>query len=317
MPRSQSRRRRIGFAALLALAPLGCLHVELGDVAVATETSVGACDAIRCDVADDPAFPASMVELTVPSHGAALNGLVYVPPGAGPHPVVVILHGYPGYEFNGDLAQALRRAGFAVLLFRYRGFWGSPGAFTFEHVREDAAAGVAFARSAAFAKSYRADPTRTVLVGHSMGGWASLATAAGHPEVRCVASLAGANLGLMGRAAGSDAATRAWVERAFAAWSGPVRVEPRHDPVEELIARADRFDSRTYAAKLASRPVLLAAGSRDDVTPPAQHHDPLVAALVDAGGSVENVVLDADHSFSSRRLALAEALLGWLDRSCR
>ena len=45
-----------------------------------------------------------------------------------------------------DLLRALH-AGLAwtlallvVLLFRYRGFWGSPGAFTFEHVREDAAA---------------------------------------------------------------------------------------------------------------------------------------------------------------------------------
>jgi dipeptidyl aminopeptidase/acylaminoacyl peptidase len=316
MARSASGWRRIGSAALLALAPLGCVHLELGDVAVATDVEVEACDALRCDVPDDPAFPASMVELTVPSHGAALNGLVYVPPGAGPHPVVVVLHGYPGYEWNGDLAQALRRDGFVVLLFRYRGFWGSPGAFTFEHVREDAAAALAFARSAAFAKSYRADPTRTGLVGHSMGGWASLATAADHPEVRCVASLAGANLGLMGQAAVSDAAVRARLEAAFRAWSGPVRVEPRHDPIAELAARPDRFDARGFAAKLASRPVLLAAGARDDITQPAQHHDPLVAAIAAAGGRVENLVLDADHSFSSQRVALTEALLAWARRAC-
>lgn len=315
MSRSSPGWMRACLAAALALAPLGCLHVELGDVAVAAD--VEACDPTRCDVPDDPAFPASMVELTVPSHGAALNGLVYVPSGTGPHPVAVVLHGYPGYEWNGDLAHALRRDGFVVLLFRYRGFWGSPGAFTFERVREDAAAGLAFARSAAFAKDYRADPTRTVFVGHSMGGWASLATAADHPEVRCVASLAGANLGLMGRAAASDATVRARLENALRSWSGPVRVEPRYDPVGSLMARPDRFDPREFAAKLASRPVLLAAGSRDDVTPPAQHHDPLVAAIRAAGGSVENVVLDADHSFSSQRVALAQALLGWLERSCR
>ena len=43
------------------------------------------------------------------------------------------LHGLPGEERNQDLAQVLRRAGYAVLLPHYRGAWGSAGIFSFRH----------------------------------------------------------------------------------------------------------------------------------------------------------------------------------------
>ena len=75
--------------------------------------------------------PASMQSFQIPSHGALLNAFVYVAAGAGPHPVVVLLHGFPGNERNLDLAQDIRRAGWDVLYFDYRGSWGSPGDFSF------------------------------------------------------------------------------------------------------------------------------------------------------------------------------------------
>ena len=54
---------------------------------------------------------ASREELAFTSHGSRLNGLMYTAQGAGPHPTVILLHGYPGVERNLDLAQAIRRAG--------------------------------------------------------------------------------------------------------------------------------------------------------------------------------------------------------------
>lgn len=316
-----SGSRVVRFAALavlaaLALTALGCVHVEVGDVAVAAKAP--ACDPVVCDVPDsDPAHPAAIRELGVPSGGVVLNGFVYVPPGAGPHPVAILLHGYPGYERNGDLAHALRRAGWVVLFFHYRGVWGSPGTFTFARAIEDAEAAVAFVSSLEFQQAHRADATRIALVGHSMGGFVALHTAARRAEVGCAASLAGANLGLMGRAA-AEPASRRRLEQMLAAWSGPVRMAPRYDAVAELASNAEPFDLRGLAGPLAGRPLLLVAGARDDVTPPAQHHDPLVAAFAQPGGArLEPLVLDADHGFSSQRIALARAVVGWLGRSCR
>jgi len=61
--------------------------------------------------------------------GVDLNGLLYVPEGSGPHPVIVRVHGGPhftsGYSFNFE-AQVEVAAGFAVVLPNLRGSagWG-------------------------------------------------------------------------------------------------------------------------------------------------------------------------------------------------
>ena len=72
--------------------------------------------------------------------------------GQGPAPDVILLHGLPGNERNLDLAQAIRRAGWDVLTFTYRGAWGSPGDFSIANAMEDAAAALDFARSPEGAK---------------------------------------------------------------------------------------------------------------------------------------------------------------------
>jgi len=43
----------------------------------------------------------------------------------------------PGFEQNGDLGQTLRRSGWNVLIFHYRGAWGSGGTFSFANCLED------------------------------------------------------------------------------------------------------------------------------------------------------------------------------------
>lgn len=112
---------------------------------------------------------AAMETMQIPSHGALMNALVYVAAGAGPHPAVILLHGFPGNERNLDLAQDMRRAGWNVLYFNYRGAWGTPGNFSFAHGIEDTAAALAYLRRPDVAKKLRLDPTRIVLIGHSMG----------------------------------------------------------------------------------------------------------------------------------------------------
>ena len=66
-----------------------------------------------------------------------MNALLFVAGGKGPHPTVILMHGLPGNERNLDLAQAIRRAGWDVLTFTYRGAWGSPGDFSIANAMED------------------------------------------------------------------------------------------------------------------------------------------------------------------------------------
>ena len=85
--------------------------------------------------------------------------------------MVILLHGFPGNEKNLDLAQAMRRDGWDVVYFDYRGSWGSPGDFSFTHSMEDTEAAIAYVRDTANAKKLRADPGIIVLVGTV---WAAL-----------------------------------------------------------------------------------------------------------------------------------------------
>jgi uncharacterized protein len=315
---------RVGVAC--ALAASACRHGAGGTegelLAAAPDASLaeGAaapCDPVVCELADDPTHPASMAELVIESGGAAMNGVVYVPPGPGPHPVVVLLHGFPGNERNGDLAHALRRAGFVVVAFSYRGTWGSGGDFSFSGILDDVDAAIDHVATAPFVRANRSDPARISLVGHSMGGFAALQGFARRAEVACGVSLAGANLGMLGGAA-KDPAVRAQIAERFRNFGGPVRLAPDHDLGEELAAHAGRFDTRSLASRMAGRPVLLVAAARDEVAAPAVHHDPLVAALEAAGATrLASHVLPADHAFSSERLALSRLVVDWLGRSCR
>ncbi len=132
--------------------------------------------AIFTDPPADKAHPAAMTVIHIPTHGLLINGVVYSPTGAGPHPTIVICHGLPGNEKNLDLAQALRRAGWNAVTFNYRGSWGSPGNFRFAQNLEDANAVLAYLR--ANAATLGIDTGRMVLAGHSMGGWVVAHTAA-------------------------------------------------------------------------------------------------------------------------------------------
>ena len=294
----------------LAFLPLlaGCTTAESGHPAVSDPQDV------------DPAYPPAMIEAKFESRGSILSGLVYVANGPGPHPTTVFLHGFPGNERNLDLAQALRRAGTNAVYFTYRGAWGNAGGFSPAHALEDAAALLATVRDAEWAARTRSDPDRVALVGHSFGGFVGALTAARDPAVRCYAHLAGANMGAIALASRSDPSVREAVREAFgadvAAFGGAIDAD-----VDSLIAqaesRAEEYQTPAYAAELASRPLLVVAGTRDGTTPKEMHHDPFIAALSEAGADrVTEVVYDDDHSFSAHRIELARRLVDWQATEC-
>ncbi|MGD8289569.1 MAG: alpha/beta fold hydrolase [Gemmatimonadota bacterium] len=261
-----------------------------------------------------------MIEETFESGGSALSGLVYVANGPGPHPTTVFLHGFPGNERNLDLAQALRRSGTNTVYFTYRGAWGNAGGFSPEHALEDAAAVLATVRDSAWAARTRSDPDRVALVGHSFGGFVGSVTAARDPAVLCYAHLAGANLGALGLASRADPSVRQGLRDSFdpytVASGGPMDTNV-DTLIAEVESRAEEYLTPRYAADLASRPLLVVAGTRDEAAPKEMHHDPFVLALAEAGADrVTEVVYDDDHSFSANRIDLARRLVDWQAAEC-
>jgi dienelactone hydrolase len=119
--------------------------------------------------------------------GERVHGFLVVPPGAGPHPTVMLVHGGPNsHDADGwsPQVQALVDHGWAVALVNYRGStgygkqWqdaleGDPG----RPEVEDVTAG----RNDLIARGI-ADPDRVVIAGSSWGGYVTLQTVGTAPE---------------------------------------------------------------------------------------------------------------------------------------
>jgi pimeloyl-ACP methyl ester carboxylesterase len=249
----------------------------------------------------------------IPSHGALLNAFVYIAAGAGPHPAVILLHGFPGNERNLDLAQDMRRAGWDVLYFNYRGSWGSPGDFTFSHGIEDTAAAIAYLRQPDVAKRLRLDPARIVLIGHSMGGFMAVQGAAADNAVIATGLISAADLG--GRIPqplpkekepmAIQALSRGYANEGMAPLAGCTP----ESLAKETLANASRWNFLTKVESLKARPALIVTS--DDGLAPSS--DALAAALRAAGDErVTLLHLSTDHSYSDQRTALSSAVLKWL-----
>src|SRR4029079_12478614 len=74
----------------------------------------------------------------------------------------------------------------------------------FAHALEDVAAAMEFVRSDSSVKAFRVDPERLTLLGHSMGGWLALMSAAADTSITCSVALDFWNVGGDGREMSSD-----------------------------------------------------------------------------------------------------------------
>jgi len=270
--------------------------------------------AITTDPAPDKAYPAAIETFQIPSHGAKLNALAYIAEGAGPHPVVLLLHGFPGNEKNLDLAQAIRRDGWDVVYFDYRGSWGSPGDFSFTHSIEDTQAAIAYMRDPANAKKLRSNPKDIVLIGHSMGGFMARYVGAKDPAIQGVGLISAADMGVDIANATKPGQEKEAIDRLAAGLAkngmAPLAGCTPESLAKEIFANAAAWNTVNLAPKLANRPVFVITS--DDGLAPS--NDAFVAALRKAGATdLTTVHLTTDHSYSDQRIALESAVLEALE----
>lgn len=115
-----------------------------------------------------------------------------VPPGTGPHPLVINIHGgfwkaAYGLDHNGHLCEALRQKGVATWSLEYRRI-GQPGG-GWPGTGEDVRAAAEYALN--LPKNHPIDPSRVISMGHSAGGHLALWLAAELPWLQGAISLAG------------------------------------------------------------------------------------------------------------------------------
>jgi dipeptidyl aminopeptidase/acylaminoacyl peptidase len=236
--------------------------------------------------------------VTFDSEGHRLVGVLYLARGPGPKPTALLLHGCPGLEKNLDLAAALRDRGWNALLFHYRGCWGSAGRYDLRTIPRDVIVAVDY-----LAACPAVDAGRIAVLGHSMGGWAAVVTAAAEPRLRAVA--------VYGAAVRLGASLRLSRERVEEEFTRFLAVTP-----EEFAAQVSEVGRRVGAldavAAIGPRPLLVVHGTQDRWVPVAQARE--LAAR--AGPGCRYVEVEgADHAFSWHRAFLAELVAGWLDEA--
>jgi pimeloyl-ACP methyl ester carboxylesterase len=275
-----------------------CAALAIGSAATAQPRPPAA---IYADPPADKAHPARSEVLHIPSGGVQINGLAYLAAGPGAHPTVILLHGLPGNEKNLDLAQALRRGGWNVVTFNYRGSWGSPGTFSFQGNLDDAKAVLAYLRAPENAQRLQIEPKRLVMMGHSMGGWVTSQVAAADPDLAGAALISAAD---MGSSAGAPQAQRIAIATDNMEALAGVTAETMADQMAAL----GPFSFAAAAPGLAKKPLLVLT-SDDGLAPPAEK---LVMDVKQRGGRVAIVHAATDHSWNTARIRLETEILNWL-----
>lgn len=257
--------------------------------------------------------PAATKQMLIPSHDSTLLGVFYLAAGAKPHPTAIILHGFPGFEQNLDLAQALRAHGWNALAMHYRGSWGVRGDFSFKHAAEDTDTEVNYLLERANAQKYHIDTHRLILIGHSMGGYMAASAAAHNPRVAAAVLISAWNIGdeyESRRHLGNEAPT---VENEGKSLERDGNLVPLSGTSGAALAREIHENQKVLnfinlAPAIAPRPVLVVTANEG--LAPAD--DALVEALRKAGDShVTEKHWDTDHSYSDKRAELASAILEW------
>lgn len=233
------------------------------------------------------------------SNGLRISGILLIPKGEGPFPLVIFNHGYidPAVYTSGRGLKReqdkLARAGFAVLHTDYRGHAASDASPMTEDVYDgnleyamDSANAILAVRTAHLPQI---DATRVGMLGHSLGGGVTLAVLTGRPDLVDAAVL--------------YAPVHADVWENFSRW----RAEREEgDRTLEVFGSKDdhpetwnSLSPETFLDRIRA-PVLLFQGGKDQDVPPAWS-DHLHARLLEEKKNVRYVqYANEGHEFAGR-----------------
>ncbi|HVZ25268.1 MAG TPA: alpha/beta hydrolase, partial [Sediminibacterium sp.] len=231
-----------------------------------------------------------------------MQGFMYKANHAGPHPTLILLHGYPGNERNLDLAQAVRAHGWNVIYFDYRGSWASQGEFSFRHCVEDVSSVYQYCKE--HAAELQIDTSRIALFGHSMGGWVCLEALANIPGIRKGFALS--TWDILGNLNQVDAAGRESMNKEADNYF-VLHKSSGKALFDAVLADKNYHDLNRLSSRLADKQVFLLD----------EHHrnKELAANLQKTNIAYFNYeVWPTDHPFTNKRASLIKQVLAFLER---
>lgn len=251
------------------------------------------------DFEQDKAFPAGMVELQIPSGNVKIYGLEYTANGPGPHPTLILLHGNPGNERNLDIAQGLRKGGYNVIYFDFRGSWGSKGEFTFENNIADTKAVLDYITDPVNAEDLRIDTTKIALFGHNTGGAIALMAGLDDQRVKGIATLSLFNPYRVLKS--PTASINLSNMKEYLSTLGMLTINPDRF-LKEMTANADRYNLEKYLS-ITNKPIMVID----------EHEANDYLKKLSDKQNIEYEIWETDIAFSNRRTALTRRIKNWLD----
>ena len=260
----------------------------------------------------DKNFPPTMDPVIFKSEGEKIVGTMFITDGEGPHPTILLLHGFPGNETNFDLAHTFKRAGFNVFVFHYRGTWGSSGEFSFENGITDTKNAIEFLRHPDVCKAYRIDPSDIRIIGYSMGGFFGFYNALQFSDIKKIAFIAGFNFGLFAKMLPSIENAE---EMTIDSLKKGSAILSKADP-EKLFGQIkqnyEKWDLLSYVDKMKDKNIFLISAKFDTIAPAEIHHQPLMQALKMNKINFEEKNIETGHGLANKRIELATVLVNWL-----
>lgn len=247
------------------------------------------------------------------SYGSDLCGFMMTPQGKGPHPTAILLHGFPGYDDPIDLAHALRRCGMNVLRFHYRGSWGVKGTFSFTHCLEDVKSAIDFLVDQKVVKQFNIDTDNLFLVGHSMGGFMTLNNACDE-RIKASVAISPYDFGLIGKIGHYNEKERNEAFEMFKTALAPLNNTTAEILMQECLDNGDKWNIPGQAEILANERLLITVATRDIISKKYLHYDALAEKIKKYNkGNLTEKFVDTDHSYSNKRIWLAETVAEFLD----
>lgn len=264
---------------------------------------------------NDREYPTTLNPVSFFNNNDKLKGTLFLAEGKGPHPIILLLHGFPGNETNFDLAHIYRRAGFNVLVFYYRGCWGSEGVFSFNNTISDVNHAVSFIRNNLQDNYFRTDTRKIIIIGYSMGAFAGIINVANDKNLTHICSIGGFNFGVIAKNIQEIPNAKEMVIDGLTNGAQFINSNTPQYLYNEIIENKDKWDLLNYSPELANKNVLLIGAKYDNISTPEIHHIPLVNSISRFNSSnLEHTILETGHSFCSRRIELAEKTLNWLNK---
>ena len=269
----------------------------------------------------DPAFPPQQFVTHFLSGGSVVHATIWIAQGEAPKGCVVLSPQVFGGDRLESLIIPLMASGIHVITFHPRGMWDGQHTYSFASAIEDVHAAVEFVRTSETegrtpgGRPYRIDPTRIAVLGLSGGGgnvgWAACAE---NPHLNFGVAVAPGNFELH-RTEETRAARKASQVAVTQSTAGRIDMVALLGRMTQ--ADFDRMSLIKLAPTMLSKTLLLVGGSRDEVAPVEMCHKPIARAFREAGSTrFSDVILEADHSFLQKRIALARLVISWLKTEC-